>query len=103
MAVYFLRNEAATPSQEPQCAATGFGLRTCNAAMPQMRVSFARVEKSLKPSPNWTNLHVPCRRLGPVDVRLARRGPPGYHPRRTPLRGPKWQENKHKNWRKNPH
>jgi hypothetical protein len=40
----FCETEAATPSQEPQCAATGFGLRTCNAAMPQMRVSFAKVE-----------------------------------------------------------
>ena len=52
MAVYFLGAEAATASLLLQRATGHFDVRTCKAAMPQMRVSAALVVKTLGASPN---------------------------------------------------
>src|SRR5689334_13716832 len=50
MAVYFCAAEAAIAPGMPQCASSGFGLRTCKAAMSEVRISASRVAEPRKSS-----------------------------------------------------
>src|SRR3954468_7359697 len=62
MAVHFCGPEAAIHRAAPQCEQGCFGMRTCKAAMTQMRDSPSRVVQGLRPSPKWT-ISTPRRRL----------------------------------------
>jgi hypothetical protein len=67
MAVYFLGAEAATASLLLQRVTGHFDVRTCKAAMPQMRVSAALVVKAWQASPKGPDSTVfRCRRLVPA-------------------------------------